>query len=541
MAIPTAVQDIRLDRIRPSKTNPRKRVRPGYMEELTATIKKHGVVQPIRVRPLGKADEGYEIVFGECRWKASKAAARETIPCIVTPLDEETVLDLQIIENSQRDDVHPLDEAEGYAHLQKRGASIQAIADRVGKPASHIAQRLKLCTLSAKCLKALEADEITMGVANLLAKLPTAAIQDRALEEVNRHIYDDNAQVTVAEARKIVERDVMLDLSEAPFDTTDPLLVESAGACATCPKRTGAQALLFADASSPDLCTDSGCYKGKADAFFKVRSKTVVADGGEVLTKKDARSLLVDKYSTAGHALRAKYVPLSEKEHVGGRGHVKVSQILKQAKLDVPQVIAQNPETGQVVVLARAKDVEAARRKISKEKEPAPGARDAGVDKAANARQRAAEKRGLAVMRALMAALVANFEETFRDVTKEEAVAFLDMVMESAWSDVVRRAIERRGGKVEVGGAAARDKYIQAWVKGATSAQIMGFSGELLAGRVAGRDRFGARSMEFTRLLSGFGIERKHVEAKAIADLKAQDDAGKPRTFKVAKKGGARG
>jgi ParB family transcriptional regulator, chromosome partitioning protein len=110
----TLVQDIALDKIAESKTNPRKRFDELKLRELTANVKAHGVLQPILVRPLpnGKADR-YELVAGARRYRASKAAGRESIPARVVALTDTEALEIQCIENLLREDIHELDEAEG--------------------------------------------------------------------------------------------------------------------------------------------------------------------------------------------------------------------------------------------------------------------------------------------------------------------------------------------------------------------------------------------------------------------------------------------
>ena len=112
------VQEVALDRIAESKTNPRKRFDPEKLKELSENIRQHGVLQPILVRPLpnGKADR-CELVAGARRYRASKAAGRESISARVVALTDAEAIELQCIQNLQREDVHELDEASGYERL----------------------------------------------------------------------------------------------------------------------------------------------------------------------------------------------------------------------------------------------------------------------------------------------------------------------------------------------------------------------------------------------------------------------------------------
>jgi ParB/RepB/Spo0J family partition protein len=118
-----------LNRVKPSPTNPRKRFSEDAHRELTASVLKHGVMQPVLVRPWPKEPKYFEIVAGERRFRASTAAGLTEIPVLVKDLSDDEVLHIQIIENLQRQDLHPLEEADGYAVLAERGHSTKQIAD----------------------------------------------------------------------------------------------------------------------------------------------------------------------------------------------------------------------------------------------------------------------------------------------------------------------------------------------------------------------------------------------------------------------------
>jgi len=137
------VQEIRLDQIKPSKSNPRRRTDDSAMAELASSINTHGLLQPILVRPA-KAG-GYEIVCGERRWRASKAAGKDSIPAHIVNLSDAEALELGVIENLQRENVHELDEALGYKALIKQDPAlytVETLAAKVGRSASYIYQRL---------------------------------------------------------------------------------------------------------------------------------------------------------------------------------------------------------------------------------------------------------------------------------------------------------------------------------------------------------------------------------------------------------------
>jgi len=138
----SAIQDIPLEKIRESKTNPRRFFDEAKLAELADNIRQHGVLQPILLRPLPEGEAGtYELVAGTRRYRASKLAKRDSIPATVRELTDAQALELQVIENVQRVDVHPLDEAQGYAaliELQPDTYTVETIASRVGRSPAYV-------------------------------------------------------------------------------------------------------------------------------------------------------------------------------------------------------------------------------------------------------------------------------------------------------------------------------------------------------------------------------------------------------------------
>jgi len=168
--------------------NPRKRFDLAKLEELAASIQQAGIIEPLVVR-LAKARAGravgYELIAGARRLRAAKLAGVDQVPVLVRTLTDAQVLELMVIENNQREDVHPLEEADGYATLQKIDPAYtpEAIAAKVGRSTSYIYRRLKLRELVSVARKAFEADELTAAHAERLARL-TKAQQEQALKEV---------------------------------------------------------------------------------------------------------------------------------------------------------------------------------------------------------------------------------------------------------------------------------------------------------------------------------------------------------------------
>ncbi len=142
---PTAVHEIPLERIVPNPSQPRLTWNEETLNELAASIQEHGVLQPILVRPAG--EDRYEIIAGERRWRASKLAGKDSVPAIVERFDDSTALEIALIENLQREDLSPLDEAVIYKKMTDQlGYSIRGLAEKLGKDKGYVENRLRLAT-----------------------------------------------------------------------------------------------------------------------------------------------------------------------------------------------------------------------------------------------------------------------------------------------------------------------------------------------------------------------------------------------------------
>lgn len=290
------VQEIRLDLIRPSKANPRRRMDDAALAGLAANIQTHGVLQPILVRPV--AADGYEIVCGERRWRASKTAGKESIPSRIVNLNDAEALELAVIENVQREGVHELDEALGYKTLMKQDPArytVETLAAKVGRSPAYIHGRLKLAELTPNLQKAFYEGKLTAGHAMEIARLQPKD-QERALREcfpghgtTAAILKDKNPRpISVHDLRDWIRQEIHLSLANAPFDVNDPNLLPAAGACTTCPKRSGGNPLLFADTiKRPDVCTDPTCFQQKHNALVEIRMNELKKSGEEPVKVSD--------------------------------------------------------------------------------------------------------------------------------------------------------------------------------------------------------------------------------------------------------------
>ena len=171
------LQTLSVDALKPGKYQPRTRMDPGSLEELAASIKSQGVMQPILVRPVGSLFDAqrYEIIAGERRWRASRIAGLEAVPCLVREIPDEAALAMSLIENIQREDLNPLEEAAGIQRLvDEFGLTHQQAADAVGRSRPTASNLLRLLQLAQPVQELLMAGDIDMGHARALLPLPGA-------------------------------------------------------------------------------------------------------------------------------------------------------------------------------------------------------------------------------------------------------------------------------------------------------------------------------------------------------------------------------
>ena len=158
-----------IDRIRANPDQPRRAFDEKELQDLAASIREKGVIQPLILRPHPIAAGEYEIVAGERRWRAAQMAAVHELPAVVRELSDSDVLELAIIENIQRADLNPLEEAQGYRQLMERfGHTQERLAEALGKSRSHIANLLRLLTLPEPVLELVRAGKLTAGHARAL-------------------------------------------------------------------------------------------------------------------------------------------------------------------------------------------------------------------------------------------------------------------------------------------------------------------------------------------------------------------------------------
>ncbi len=173
--------ELRLSQIVPNRDQPRKVFDDTALRELSESIKMHGLIQPLLVRPM--SDGSYQIVAGERRWRASRLAGLEKVPVVIKEMADSEVCELALIENLQREDLNPIEEAEGYKTLMDTYSLTQEqVAERVGKSRSAVANALRLIGLNSAEKEALQKGEITAGHARALLSIPDKDLRRQAFE-----------------------------------------------------------------------------------------------------------------------------------------------------------------------------------------------------------------------------------------------------------------------------------------------------------------------------------------------------------------------
>jgi ParB/RepB/Spo0J family partition protein len=269
------IVNVDIEQIDPSTTNPRKTFDDQAIIDLADSIKAVGLLQPITLRPDEEAG-GFEIVAGERRYRAALSLGWKTIPAIVRVVSDEQMLEIQIIENLQRENVSPLDEAAAFASLLKK-ESYDWLASKIHKSKKYIADRLKLNDLIESGRDYLRDGKLPLTHAIVIAKLP-ATEQEKAISYVMSYdFWDDNndgdrsaCSKTISELKNHIVSLLMVSFKDACFDLEIDNLVEGICACVVCPKRTANQNLLFDEITDDDKCTDAACYQAKEKAHIKL-------------------------------------------------------------------------------------------------------------------------------------------------------------------------------------------------------------------------------------------------------------------------------
>lgn len=321
LALPTAdagpmMGMVEVALIEESLTNPRKHFDATKLQELADSIKSSGVHQPILVRPLpgarvaetwgfrrqGAPLPAYELVCGARRLRACRLAGTREVPAMIRTLTDDQVLEIQIVENLQRDDLTELEEAEGYeALMQHSHLSAEQVGEKIGKSTRYVYNRIKLLELCQEARASLSSRTIDASRALLVARVPDHKQQIKLLKEIvpGGGYYGGAVEpMTYRQAAQHVQRNYMLKLNDARFPIAAADLVPEAGSCKSCTKRTGHDPDLFSDVKSADVCTDPTCFHKKEEAHQRTLVQAAQAKGQTVIAGKEAQELALNGYGS---------------------------------------------------------------------------------------------------------------------------------------------------------------------------------------------------------------------------------------------------
>jgi ParB/RepB/Spo0J family partition protein len=340
-----------IDKLHPSPTNPRDAI--GDVSELATSIARMGVLQPVLIRP-GLADGEYEVISGHRRLMAAAVAGLEQVPCRLCEVNDEQVAEIQIVENLQRKDLSPMEEARGYERLQSEfGHSAEQIAGRVGKSRAYVYAKLKLLALHQAGREALAAGQISESVALLVARLP-AKLQPKAVKALTQEDYRRDAQsesMPFRQAQRLMAEQFTIDLRKAGWSLDDQTLVEGIGACNQCPKMAKNNPDEYPDITDGRTCMDPTCFAEKRAAYERKLEAQALQKADTKLKPSQVREVL--DYS--GHVRPSSgLVVLNQKPE----GSTKTwNQLAKSAGVEIETIAIVDKERGKVLVAARGEQL----------------------------------------------------------------------------------------------------------------------------------------------------------------------------------------
>lgn len=357
---PSEVQQIPLGRIRPSPTNPRKRFDQEELARMAETMKAHGVLQAVVVRPRPRTptclavewwqkegEPDLELVAGERRLRAAKLAGLETIPGKVCDLDDVTVLEIQAIENECREDTTALEKADHYQRMVEAGAPAEQIAAKVGVSVSTVRDLLRVGKLAQefpKVRKALEEGGLSPSVAALLARVPGPEARRQAAEWALQGNYGGELP-SYRQVKQDIQHRFTVELKQAPFPTGDKKLLPEAGSCKECPRRVGNLQKVDPtgyEGCRQDVCTDPECFRRKVAAHQARAEEKAQAQGKAVLPAEEAQKIFSRYSDHSGQHGRSKWLGLDGTWHAPDGGFT-VRERLK-GRLDGHQVLAHDQD-----------------------------------------------------------------------------------------------------------------------------------------------------------------------------------------------------
>lgn len=322
---------VKIGELQPSKNNPRKNFDVAKLAELAESIKAQGILQPLLVRPVSAGAK--QVVAGERRLRAAKIAGLAEVPCIIRDLTDTQAEEAMNVENLQRDDLTPIEEAASYRRLLElkdaKGTMLYPtavkLAARLGVSAQKIHDRMLLLALPPAAAQAVESGALSQRIARMIGRVPDpkarAEVAQRVLDCDTDNYRGHDGPLTYEEVAEMIADNYMVGLARAPFALDDAKLLAKAGACATCPKMTDNCAHLF-DANEQKgfkqqkMCLDPGCHREKL-AVVAADQVAAAKQAGKVVLDDEASTRIYPAHSS-GMSQNSSYVEIAKQplEHL---------------------------------------------------------------------------------------------------------------------------------------------------------------------------------------------------------------------------------
>lgn len=534
-----------------SETNPRKHFAQGALEELGKSIEVQGIIQPLIVRvsvPWTERMSGvthYEIVAGERRYRSGCAVGLMEFPTIVRVLADWEVVELQLIENLQREDVTAYEEAVGYASLLElvdaAGEKLytpERIAGKIGKSESYVAHRLNVRQAPAELLEAMVEGIVGVKVVERVGKFPHRADRERLAAEVLRPKHSDKP-MTFRELEKHIAEHYQNSLKGAVFDGDDVSLVKGAGACAVCPYRSGndpeLEGLLQTGrkgegrgskgGADPNLCLNPNCFRAKTEAHYKQAEK---AGEVEVIPVKEAAKLFpYGDYLSYNSSYRL----ASEKPGYDDIGHYDGKKVKSwgayAASLGVKVSVAKSPHTGALIEVVERSAVKTAEQLAAKKDgRPSVFAKQRSTENTAARKNDAdRQKRDKAILDdSIRRALDGVSEAMLGGLTTDAVLIALASVVDHEGIDILMRWMGLKA-QSKPGAPVMRQDKVDAIVAEASDSARYDLEGVMILVVVASLVKtmpwYGLNDSRFTKLAALLGVDLKECHDQAKVSVKA--------------------
>ena len=354
--------------LKASPTNPRKTFDEAKLAELAESVRAHGLLQPVLARPVnprggfvpgkGWPCDGYEVVAGERRLRASRLAGLETVLCSVRELTDAEVLEIQLVENDQRDDVRPSEQAAAYRRLVD-AVGVAEAAKRIGKSEGAVRGILLLTRMPEALARAVDAGAVSRTAAELVCRVPNpddrenlaaAVLAGQKYHRRGSKVSENAGEpLTTREVKDLIARQYQVELKTAKFNRQSLDLVPAAPACKECPSRAGNAAALDPEyaALRADVCLDPSCFQAKTDAHNAAEIRAAKESGAKVLTKKESKELF-EPYGGLRH--NSGYVTLDQINFDAGKTW---GELLKDRGKDAAAVAVDHSGEPRLVVPAK--------------------------------------------------------------------------------------------------------------------------------------------------------------------------------------------